>query len=258
MATDSGYHALLQPLLIKEQKLSSELDAVRAAIKALRTAAEADVPTGPAFPVENEPDTPTANPLFDGMTLAEMTHKTIQMAGRTLVARGILEIWREHGVAPRDKGALQKVQIALNRRATQFNDIVHVGDGKWGLSEWYTQSELDGMSDKIDGANARDRAEHSKRTKAGIEALKARGGTIGKKHFVKDYPLRLERARELADVMRSGKITGKEFVAEMHKVQPEPLIKSVQSFYNWKRMGFEGLTAEAPLADVANVRFMKK
>jgi len=43
---------------------------------------------------------------------------------------------------------------------------------------------------------------------------------------------------------------------EMHKVQPEPRIKSVQSFYNWKstnkgkRPPFEGLIADTPLEQV--------
>lgn len=96
----------------------------------------------------------------------------------------------------------------------------------------------------------------SERTKAGIAAHRARGGTMGKKHFVKDHPARLARAREIADLVLSGGITGVEFVAEMHKVQPEPRIKSVQSFYNWrstnkgKRPPFEGLIADTPLDDV--------
>ena len=37
---------------------------------------------------------------------------------------------------------------------------------------------------------------------------------------------------------------------EVELVQGEPPIKSVQSFYNWKAKGFDGLLADVPLADV--------
>jgi len=141
MVTDSGYHVLMQPLLEKERNLSSELDAVRAAIEALRVAAEANVPAGPAIPPEKNYEQQMVNPLFEGMSVSDRVYNTIQMAGRPLVARGILNILQEQGVAPRNKGAVQKVQAALNGRASKFADIVHIGDGKWGLSKWYTDTE---------------------------------------------------------------------------------------------------------------------
>jgi hypothetical protein len=59
--------------------------------------------------------------------------------------------------------------------------------------------------------------------------------------------MRLARARELEDKVLSDGITGKQFVAEMHKAQAEPPIKSVQSYYNWKAQGFNGLAAKVRL-----------
>ncbi len=239
MSDNSSYLTLLQPLLEKEKKLSIELDAVRTAISALRSAADANAPALSDLAVHN---------VFDGMRLPEMTSKAMQVAGRALVSREILELLVQHGAAEDDSEAsLTKVQHALNRRSDDVGDIAHVGDGKWVLREWYTDKELQDLTSKIDGANARDRKEHKKRTKEGIAALKARGGKMGKMHFVKDHPLRLARARELADLVFSGGITGKQFVAEMHKVQSDPVIKSVQSYYNWKAQGFEGLEPKVRL-----------
>jgi hypothetical protein len=38
---------------------------------------------------------------------------------------------------------------------------------------------------------------------------------------------------------------------EMRKADPDaPPIKSVQSFYNWKRKGFDGFQIDTPLEDV--------
>ena len=79
---------------------------------------------------------------------------------------------------------------------------------------------------------------------------------MGKKHFVLDHPARLARAREVADIVLAGGMTGKEFVDEMHKAQPDPPIKSVQSFYNWRstkrgnKVPFEGLLEDTPLEHV--------
>jgi hypothetical protein len=239
MVNHSSYLAILQPLLAKEEKLCVELGAVRAAISALRSAADANAPALSELP---------APKVSEGMSFPEMTSKAIQVAGRALVSREILEFLIQHGAAENDSEAsLTKVQAALNRRAKDVGDIAHIGDGKWVWKKWYTEKELQDLTLKIDGANARDRQEHRKRTKEGIAAHKARGHKMGKKHFVKDHPARLARASELADLVLSGSITGADFVAEMHKVQPEPIIKSVQSFYNWKRNGFDGLAAKVRL-----------
>ena len=91
----------------------------------------------------------------------------------------------------------------------------------------------------------------SERTKAGIAAHKARGGRMGKMHFVKDYPLRLARWRDLWPIIEGKGMTGAEVVEEMRKADPDaPPINSVQSFYNWRRDGYRGFEPDTPLADV--------
>lgn len=87
----------------------------------------------------------------------------------------------------------------------------------------------------------------SERTKAGLAAYKARGGKMGKKHFVLDHPKRLERFREIWPLVQDGTLVGREVVEKMHEAQPEPRIKSVQSYYNWRKDGFKGFDPDKPL-----------
>lgn len=47
--------------------------------------------------------------------------------------------------------------------------------------------------------------------------------------------------------MQSGALTGREVVEKMHEAQPEPVIRSVQSFYNWKKDKFKGFDSDLPL-----------
>ncbi|MDA3856655.1 MAG: hypothetical protein PF480_00070, partial [Roseovarius sp.] len=107
------------------------------------------------------------------MSLSEMMSKAIQITDRGLVSREIVEVLVKHGIAESQSETwLNKVQSALNRRASEAGDIAHIGDGKWVLTSWYTDKELKDLTSKVDGANARDRQELRKRTKEGIAAHK--------------------------------------------------------------------------------------
>ena len=91
----------------------------------------------------------------------------------------------------------------------------------------------------------------SERTKAGIAAHKARGGRMGKKHFVKDYPLRMARWVELWPLIHDGGLTGPEVIAEMNAADPDATpVKTPQSFYNWRAEGYPGFTLDTPLDEV--------
>jgi len=90
----------------------------------------------------------------------------------------------------------------------------------------------------------------SERTKAGVAAYKARGGKMGKPHFVRDYPLRLARFNELWPLIYGGALTGKEVIAYMNEADPKaPKVKTPQSFYNWKKKGFEGFYPAEPIEE---------
>lgn len=90
----------------------------------------------------------------------------------------------------------------------------------------------------------------SERTKAGVAAYKARGGKMGKPHFVRDYPKRLARFNELWPIIYQGGMTGVDVIAEMNKADPKaPPVKTPQSFYNWKKKGFEGFYPAEPIEE---------
>jgi hypothetical protein len=91
----------------------------------------------------------------------------------------------------------------------------------------------------------------SERTKVGVAAHIARGGRMGKKHFVKDYPLRMARWIELWPIIHDGGLTGPEVIAEMNAADPDaPRVKTPQSFYNWRAEGYRGFTLDTPLDEV--------
>ena len=90
----------------------------------------------------------------------------------------------------------------------------------------------------------------SERTRAGVAAYKARGGKMGKPHFVRDYPKRLARFNELWPIIYGGGMTGLEVIEEMNKADPKaPQVKTPQSFYNWKKKGFEGFYPAEPIEE---------
>ena len=90
----------------------------------------------------------------------------------------------------------------------------------------------------------------SERTKAGVAAYKARGGKMGKPHFVRDYPKRLIRFNELWPLILDGALTGKEVIAEMNAADPAaPKVKTPQSFYNWRAKGYEGFYPAEPIEE---------
>lgn len=106
-----------------------------------------------------------------------------------------------------------------------------------------------------------ERSQIAERTKAGIAAFKARGGRMGQKHRILDYPKRLARFKALWASGAIDEMTGREIVAEMNRVDPDaPPISGPSTYFNWKRgnpekgippfKGFE-LPSDTPLRDVA-------
>lgn len=97
----------------------------------------------------------------------------------------------------------------------------------------------------------------AERTAAGIAAYKARGGRMGKPHFIRDYPKRMALFRQMvADglIQPDGRdaLTAREIVDRMHAADPDgQRVKGTQSYYNWKSAGFPGFEPDTPLDQVA-------
>lgn len=183
----------------------------------------------------------------DKMTGARMDRPGLKRAVKVMRPGDKLVVWRLDRLGRSTMGVLDAVQN-MEKAGIELVSMTESID---------TSSPMGRMFLTICAAFAQmERDLISERTKAGIAAHKARGGTMGKKHFVMDHPARLARAREIADIVLARAITGREFVEEMHKVQPDPPIKSVQSFHNWAstkkgtQIPFKGLLDDTPLEQV--------
>ena len=105
---------------------------------------------------------------------------------------------------------------ALNRRAKTHGDVVLVGNGYWGMLNWYTAAELAEQKKSLGGMGGRDREEHVRRTKRGIRKLLARGGRYGAPVKITDEVIRNLQAHiaagdSIVDACRKEKISAGSF-----------------------------------------------
>jgi hypothetical protein len=178
----------------------------------------------------------------DKMTGATMDRPGLKRAVKLMRSGDKLVVWRLDRLGRSTMGVLDAVKnmeaagIELVSMTESIDTTTPMGRMFLTICAAFAQMERDLISE---------------RTKAGIAAHKARGGRMGKMHFVKDYPLRMARWVELWPLVYGGGLTGAEVVEEMRKADPKaPAIKSVQSYYNWKRKGFDGFAVDKPLAQV--------
>jgi hypothetical protein len=179
------YEAADVPLRAKEARLVAELDAVRksrAAIAAARLAAG----TPPAVYTAGAATEVSTDSKYKGMgleaaaaaRLAECDHveQTVKQIWAALFAEGFSI------VSARPEGA---VNWALRKREKKVGDVILVGDGKWGMTGWYSAARVKEIRAKRTNASGRNHEEHVENTKAGIaNARKTRLGTWGRRLVV--------------------------------------------------------------------------
>ena len=178
----------------------------------------------------------------DKMTGATMDRPGLKRAVKVMRPGDKLVVWRLDRLGRSTMGVLDAVKnmeeagIELVSMSESIDTTTPMGRMFLTICAAFAQMERDLISE---------------RTKAGIAAHKARGGRMGTMHFVKDYPKRMARWIELWPLIHDGALTGAEVVEEMRKADPDaPPIKSVQSFYNWRRKDFNGFVADKPLDKV--------
>lgn len=88
----------------------------------------------------------------------------------------------------------------------------------------------------------------AQRTRAGMDAARARGVKMGPKHRILDCPKRLSRFIELwvSGQIPDGKMSANDVWAEMNAVVGSklPQMKAQTSYSNWKAKGFPGFDRE--------------
>ena len=141
---------------------------------------------------------------FYGIGLKEACPKLLSIIGdrgnRTpQTPREIWEHLKAEGWTSNHNDPVHSVNDALRRRAKTHGDVLVVGSGKWGKTDWYSDAELAEIKKSVGGMGGRDRGEHIERTKAGMATAKLRGVRLGP-----EKKLSAEQAAQLLDMVRSG------------------------------------------------------
>jgi hypothetical protein len=192
------------PLREKEQRLIKELDGVRAARASIAVAREmaggvSAQPTNP-HPVTSVASTVinsiTGTPYY-GLGLAEAGIKCLSLRyGHPRTVKYIWKVLSESGVKILSEKPESALGWAFRKRERKVGDVILVGNGEWGLPNWYTPVQLEQIKASRNNASGRNREEHIERTKAGMElAHKLRGVKIGAAR--KMTPEVIARAEEL-------------------------------------------------------------
>jgi hypothetical protein len=141
---------------------------------------------------------------FYGMGLKEACPKLLRIIGEKAgkapqTPREIWEQLKAEGWTSNHNDPVHSVNDALRRRAKTHGDVLIVGSGKWGLTDWYSDAELAEIKKCAGGMGGRDRGEHIERTKAGMATAKLRGARLGP-----ERKLSAEQTAQLLDMVRSG------------------------------------------------------
>lgn len=139
------------------------------------------------MPNRMPPQSPKSRP-YDGLSVAEATvaYLSTLPERETKSPAEIIAHLIEHGYGfEADKPEIA-LTTALRRRTGNFGDVIKVGRGQWGLRDWYSQRDLTALR-------------HKERTRAGMDAARARGVTFGKA-----WKLNAEQAAEFKRLAARG------------------------------------------------------
>jgi hypothetical protein len=223
MANDfDPYEAADAPLREKESRLMAELDVVRklrADIAAARKAA------GTASPAVASVSVTSAGPLvsanFKGLGLEQAVAKVLSESDRIeLTAKQIWTALAAAGFSLLSDRPEQSVSWALRKREKKAKDVILVGDGKWGMIDWYSQARIKELRASRNNASTRNSAEHIEKTKAGIANAKAnrlsrwgRTPSVTADQMVKAYYARKNGADSKLAMARAGDIVYPTFLS---------------------------------------------
>lgn len=191
------YEAADAHLRAEEDRLSKALEAVRAsraAIAAARMRANIGPYAAPeraaaaSTPISTPASTPLQTPeKFKGMGLGEAA--AAQLAENKGLELTVKQLWAAMSgagftiVSERPEAALN---WALRKRETKHSDVILIGDGKWGLADWYSPAQIKRFKESRTNASGRNHIEHVEKTKAGIaNAMSSRLTKWGRRPSIK-------------------------------------------------------------------------
>jgi hypothetical protein len=141
---------------------------------------------------------------FYGLGLKEVCPKLLSLAGNAgnktpQTPREIWEQLKADGFILNHHDPVHAVNDALRRRAKTHGDVLLVGGGKWGKTEWYSEAQLEEIRKSMGGMGGRDRGDHIERTKAGMMTAKWRGARLGA-----EKKLSAEQITQIEEMVRAG------------------------------------------------------
>jgi transposase len=188
---------------------------------------------------------------FYGIGLKEACPKLLHIHGeRTgkvpLSPREIWEQLKAEGWTSNHHDPAHSVNDALRRRAQTHHDVMLVGSGKWGRTDWYTDAELEEIGKSMGGMGGRDRGDHIERTKAGMALAKSRGARLGATKKLSD-----EQGQQILDAARAGGT--KEQIAKQFGISTASVTNYVkrQGYNSVRELRAEGKKLRAGAADTS-------
>ena len=169
------YQAALDALsadLPHDERDRAEIDRAAGALlrvigrrSAAQTLGSSDVPPVPTMP---RASASMARP-YDGLSVAEAAVEYLKTLPEkeTKTVLEIVEHLKGRGFEFEAEKPETATYAALRRRAGNHGDIIRTVRGLWGLRDWYSQRDITSFR-------------HKERTKAGMDAARARGVSFGK------------------------------------------------------------------------------
>ncbi len=197
MAKDSPYLDPYEAVVADLEAKRAEIDAALAAIRRYRAIGAAAVAATPVATIHTEAPAATlseSSPFF-GLGFREASPKQLAIVGKPQTVNEIWEALKAAGYQTAHNNPPNAVHTALRRREKTHHDVLVVGEGKWGRTEWYSEAQLDEIKKSVGGMGGRDRAAHVERTKAGMQRALERGAKPGAPPLI--TPEKLEEARQL-------------------------------------------------------------
>lgn len=176
MAND--YEPVAARLREKEARLVAELDAVRRSLAALESARVAAGLPSSGYVTPLADDGRAAVPVntstvvsdkFIGLGLEQAAAKVLSESDHIeLTGKQIWNVLAAAGYSLLSDRPEQSVSWALRKREKKVGDVILIGDGKWGMVDWYSQGRLKELREMRNNASGRNSVEHVAKTKAGI------------------------------------------------------------------------------------------
>ena len=198
------YEAVAAPLRAKETRLVAELDAVRkslAGIEAAREAAGFDQAMSDVVETSSKAPPVIVSEKYKGKGLEQAV--VVSLETRYGYAATAKEIW---GQLARANYSLlsdrpeQSVSWALRKREKKFGDVILIGNGKWGLTKWYSDEKLAEFRAARTNASGRNHEEHVEKTKA--EIANAKENRL--EHWGRRRRVTAEQMAKAYEIIRAG------------------------------------------------------